>query len=584
MRLFILYSLTFVSVLSFVSCTSTANILSSTTPSIDTVKTIIAAIEIQLGEIQREQKPFTIQNKSNGIATWQWEIIESEKDSVVFRSSDTNPTLTLSRGHYDILITANGIQSLTRHYRRMITVLPDLFTAEEADEIIDFNSMDSSNLIKDYQGITRPGYKILVKGTLNGRLKIMGLRGTRENPVHIINQGQVIINATLDRIPYPVQWSGGNQYILFDGKGDSTIEYGFKITGHPTKPGQCFFIAGPFNKGFEMCGVNIVGRQGLTKGASAIQLQPTYSAECNATNWNFEYFFGHHLKIEEATNEGFYIGYFTDNLQKTGFAAYRLGQVLLYRNSIVNSGWDAIQIASADEFEVHDNAVHFAGLAGNLNHSAFFSWNDGNLKGWCYRNTFKSSAHAVSVWYGRTGREAYIFENLFVEGKYSKAIKTPALFFSKLDAEHMPIALHIFNNTIITKRKPLKVLYRNQTDSTGISITFAGNAIVMGKINERKFPDFDIDYGMRDSANWIIKNNWRLTDKENELQWNSEFHPAQPESPLLLFSFDVRKRFANLKGGFYDHDGYPIPTQNNFGCFSGYEIILNAKQKDNGIH
>lgn len=545
-------------------------------------------INIEVGTVQRENKPFTIKNLNKEKGRWEWRVFDSENDSVpLFTSQEKEPTFSLPKGHYDILVTANGANTLSRHFRRIITVLPPVFTEQEADEVIDLSAADTSNLVKDYKNVVRPGYKILMKGTFNGRIKITGLRGTREKPVHIINGGQVVINSTNDAAPYALQWNGHNQYILIDGKATPGIPYGFKITGHPSKPGQVFFIGGEFNKGFDLCGVRIVGRQGITEGASCIQVQPTYSPACNASNWNFEYFTVNNSRLEEASNEGFYIGYFTDKIQQNGNAPYRLGKVLIYRDTVVNSGWDAIQVGSADMFEVHNNYVESAGLAASPNHSSFFSWNDGNAKGYCYRNTFRNAVIAFSIGYGRTGGEAYIYNNLLIEGKHPDSVRGQAFIFSKLDNQYRNISVHIFNNTIVTGKKALKLLYRKTVKDTPIPITFAGNAILMGKKNERKFPDLDIDYGMPDSAAWTVKNVWRLVPQKSELQWTADYRPASLTSPLTAYSFNVAKEFPSLPGGFYDHDGYPMYIENKgytYGSFSALKLFSESNRKKNGVH
>jgi hypothetical protein len=546
----------------------------------------ISSINVSVEGVQREGVAFQVKNITKGNAQWKWEIYASENDSLVATSSEKSPTFSLPLGQYDLLATAVGKNTLKRHFRRLITVLPPPFTEQQADEVIDLSLVKENSIIKDYHKDLRPGYKIMIKGTYHGRFKITGLHGTRQKPVHIINKGQVVINATNDDFPYAMQWSGDIQYVLFDGKADPSIPYGFKITGHPTRAGQVFFIGGELNKGLEMCGVHIVGRQGITPGAAGIQVQPTYTSICNADNWSFEYLRIHHCKIEEASSEGLYLGYFTDDPRDNGFTAYRLGKVLLYRDTIVNSSWDAIQIASADEFEIHDNYVDRASMAGKTPQSSFISWNGGNINGYCYRNTFKNAAHAASVWFGRRGKNAYIYSNLFVEGTYPPSVNTNNFFYSNLNNIYQRTGLYIFNNTIRTTRMACKVAYVNQKDSTGIPVVFAGNAIVVGMLNLKKYPEIAMGSKLQDSTRWTINNQWRKLENENELKVDQRYHP-QASSPLLTSTFDVRKSFSHLKGGYYDHDGYPLEKPDHtysYGCYSGYELYINAKSSSHGVH
>jgi hypothetical protein len=458
-------------------------------------------------------------------------------------------------------------------------VLPQVFSEREADEVIDLTRIREEVVARDYGKEERPGYKILIKGKFDGKVRITGLRGTKKNPAHIINKGQVEINASNDNSPYAWQFSDDNQYVLLDGKADPAIPYGFIIRAHASKSGQILFIAGQFTKGFEVCGVNLVGQQGHTYGAAAIQLQTSFTKECNADNWNFEYFRFHHNKVEQASSEGVYVGYFTDEKRETGYTPYRVGNVLIYRDTIVDSGWDAIQIASADEFEVHDNYINGASLSGKRSHSSFLSWNSGNKTGWCYRNTFVNSAHGASVMFGDSGKEAYIYSNLFIEGNFPSNITSSAFFFSKMYNETHDVGLYIFNNSIITSRISAKVDYRNDKPDQGLPVVFAGNAILQNRLNLKRYPEIAMGSNLRDSASWTIDNIWRMKDEEAELLWDSTYHP-KGNSPLLNHSFDIKKHIPKLKGGYYDRDGYPLshPTYGyTAGCFSAWQLSDDPK-------
>jgi hypothetical protein len=313
---------------------------------------------------------------------------------------------------------------------------------------------------------------------------------------------------------------------------------------------------------------------------AAVQVQPSYTRISNASNWNFDYLKIHHTKIEEANAEGMYIGYFTDEERNTGYAPYRMGQVLIYRDTVINSGWDAMQVACADEFEIHDNYVDKASLGGKRSHSSFISWNSGNKVGYCYRNTFRNAAHAASIFFGRTGKEAYLYSNLLIEGTYPDSIIAPAFIYSRLENTYQDIGLYIFHNTIITERMPVKTAYINKYDDRGITVVFAGNAIQMNQKYGRNFPEIELEKTMRDSASWIIRNEWRMSSKTKELKWDKSYRPAK-DSPLIGSHFDIQKNFPNLKGGHYDRDGYPLFVDGKgytYGCYSGYPLFSKTTQ------
>lgn len=541
--------------------------------------TVIHRIEIAVDGIQREKTSFSIVNNTVGSARWVWEMTDAGTGKVIEASTKKDPTFSLPAGAYDIRVIATGTNTLVRHFRRRITVLPKIFPERNADEVIDLDRVREPVLNKDYGNTKRPGYKILIKGKLNGRIRITGLRGTKKNPVHIINQGQVEINAANDNSPYAWQFSDDNQYVLLDGHADPAVPYGFIVRGHPSRSGQILFIAGQFNKGFEVCGVHLVGQQGTTYGAAAIQVQPSFTAECNASNWNFEYFSFHHNKIERSSSEGVYAGYFTDEIRDTGHKPYRLGTVLIYRDSILNSGWDGIQVASSDEFEVHDNYINGVSLSGKRSHSSFVSWNSGNTTGWCYRNTFINGAHGASVIFGETGKDAYIYSNLFVEGSFPSNITSPAFFFAKAYNASRDVGVYIVHNTISTSRISAKIDYRNEKGGNGIPVVFAANAILQNRLNLKRYSEIAMGSNLADSTAWTINNVWKMKDEESVLQWGPDFRPKL-NSPLLNLNFDIREHIPKLKGGYYDRDGYPLlhPVSGyTAGCYSAWQLSDDPK-------
>ncbi len=545
---------------------------------------VLKSIELSVETIQREKQVFHIRNLTVGDADWEWSFIDSETGRRVHRSHEREPRIRLARGTYDVLVTARGQNEITRHFRRYLSVLPQVFTEKTADEVIDLSAISGNSFVKDFGNLRRPGYKILIKGKFSGRIKFTGLRGTKKNPVHIINKGQVEIAASSQNYPFAWLWGDDNHYVLIDGKADPGIPYGFKLTGHQEKSGQILFISGKFNKGFELCGLHITGNQGVTHGAAAIQIQTSYTKDCNAANWTFEYLKVHNNKIERASSEGMYIGYFTDEARDTGFVPYRVGQVLVYRDTIVNSGWDAIQIASADVFEVHDNYVDGASLSGKRSHSSFLSWNNGNKEGYCYRNTFRNCAHAASIFFGETGEKAYLYSNLFIEGTYPQEINTPGFFFSKVYNEHNRVGLYIFHNTIVTSRISAKIDYRNTT-GVAMPVIYAGNAILQNRINNKRYAEIAMGKDLQDSSHWVIRNVWRMVDRESEMGWTEAYKPTR-NSLLTKTDFHISEHIHKLKGGFYDRDGYPLKHEElgyTAGCFSAYQINDAEKSTANGI-
>src|SRR5690606_31070081 len=177
--------------------------------------------------------------------------------------------------------------------------------------------------------------------------------------------------------------------------------------------------------------------------------------------------------------------------------------------------------------------------------------------------------------YGKTGKEAYLYSNLFIEGTFPSTINTPSFFFSKLNNEFQSSLLYIFNNTIITSKIPAKVDYKNYRENVAIPVVFAGNAILMNRLNLKRYPDIAMGSNLTDSLSWAIDNVWRMQEKEAELKWNNDFYPYS-DSPLINADFTIQKYITDLKGGFFDKDGYPLHHDTfgySYGCYSAHQRL-----------
>jgi hypothetical protein len=140
--------------------------------------------------------------------------------------------------------------------------------------------------------------------------------------------------------------------------------------------------------------------------------------------------------------------------------------------------------------------------------------------------------------------------------------------------------LYIFNNTIITSRIPVKVDYKNMKSDQPMPILFAGNAIVLNRINLKKYPEIAMGSNLTDSVSWKINNVWRMKEQEAEMMWSEKYYPL-PGSPLLSSDFSIRNVIDEIKGGMYDRDGYPLEDREHgqaYGCFAPFRTENNQSQ------
>lgn len=543
--------------------------------------TVVASVSCEVNEVQREGIPFTIVNTSDGAGAYEWTITASDTEKKVLTSDDRDLQLRLPRGAYDVLLRVKGINTLERHFRRKITVLPAVFNERSADTVILLSTLTDRLTRLNFSKSSKPGYKILLKGHYRGKLVVTGLRGSKADPVHILNSGKVVIEADEPSQPYPLIFADDCTYVLLDGLGEPALSHGITVIGHPRRAGQCVFVAGDFNRGFEICGLHVIGQQGKTSGAAAIQVQPSSSMECNATNWSFDYFYSHHNKIEQATTEGYYIGYFTDAIQESGFRPYRMGRVLIYRNTIEHSGWDGIQVGGADELEIHDNYINYFSLGKKAWQNSSISWNNGNKRGWIYRNKIMNGAQGFSGGTGDTDSRFYIYSNLMVQGSYPKESGSSTFMFIKIDSTAGSPAIHFFHNTIHAQNVILAINHVRPQQSACDSLTFAGNLIVSDSIFDKPADGLRLSKAPKVQEHWLIHNLRMLPQQLNAAGINDKvLMPSASGAEIFTLPASVQKQLPDVRGGHFDVDGYPLRRQaadsvaTPYGCYSGYANFI----------
>ena len=209
--------------------------------------------------------------------------------------------------------------------------------------------IDGNNL--DYQ----PGSTICLKGGNKEYLLIQNIHGTADQPVTIVNhQGQVII----DTDHYFGIKIAHCSFLKFSGTGTEGVPYGFFIKKVSQGAG---LSVGDLSTDIEVENVEI---SHTAIGGVYAKTDPSCndfsSTRDKFTMYNF---IMHDCYIHDIPDEGFYIG----SSKYTGQTLYDCDTVVLphvligtkiYNNLVENTGWDGIQVSSAEyDCEVHDNVV-----------------------------------------------------------------------------------------------------------------------------------------------------------------------------------------------------------------------------------
>ncbi len=531
-------------------------------------------IELSLDSLQRNGTEFSITDNGNSAGTFDYSIYSQAGSEVATGSSRTSNFTISTNGRYDVeLNVTRGSNSINRYHPRYVTVRPAPFTEGQADVVLDLDAIEAgtfsnplgdatiagngtTNFAYDFNDVTRAGLKIYVKGSFNGRINIIGLRGTLASPVRFqcATSGQTTFTATNTSQPYCLQFTTGNQYVEIDGSASTTHQYGFKMYGYiaTATSGQMLFFSGSAQKGFEIHGVELDGRRGqgsATGGGAAIQFQPpTPTVSQHAGNYSQEYIRIYNNYIHDNFGEAIYIGYFTDALQ-AGYRPDRMGDVYVYRNLIERTNRDGIQVGSSDYCEIFQNIIRDVGEEANSSHNSAISWNGGNLDSFIYQNYAENCDTFTSAQNDDTGTGDYYFYSNFAKQR-SSPLSGSMNQFLFLNVEGATCDFHIFNNTFICPAvvvAPVCIQHDNVGTYESLNFTFAGNVISTGGTNQSTWLELRRISTPSNTSNWYISNTFRRTASESELLINLTNGTLTSEaSPAFSAGFDWAGRFSGV--------------------------------------
>lgn len=265
--------------------------------------------------------------------------------------------------------------------------------------------------------------------------------------------------------------------------------------------------------------------------------------------------------------ESLYFGYFTYGYVTTKYyPAHKRAKI--WGNTSLNTQWDGIQVACADEdTEVHDNFADNNGLENTGSQNFSYSINEG-FKGYFYNNIAGRQIQLQP--FGTT----YIYNN-FIRGTNEEF----AIFIRRTDNPMLgspsyitcdPTAdLYVFNNTLLCAKDCLYLLDAND-DSTG-SISFNDIHYFNNTLNYTGVPNADGEYRDAGGGTNVIVSNFKpalesqisIVDKSNldiDLNQDSEvFFSGNTGNDVSLYILQDNlplKSYTDISGRNIPDRGY----------------------------
>ena len=296
----------------------------------------------------------------------------------------------------------------------------------------------------------KPGDTVCLKAGNWNYIYLRNFHGTADKPITFVNDGgAVIIKATNYGIKI-----GGCSYVILRGNGDPSIQYGFQVDTVQYGAGMG---VDDLSTNIEVSHVEIAH---TAIGGVYAKTDPTCqnfsSTRDKFTMYNF-YF--HDNYVHDVPNEGLYIG----NSHYTGF--YLSGcdttvypQVLrgvkIYNNVIKHTGYDGIQVSSADQnCQIYNNRIYNDSYQGTLYQMSGILIGGGSQCDVYNNMIFNGKGDGIDV-FGLGNFK--IFNNLIVNAGLTYYPTDPTIqkhgIYVGTDSTLANAQLGIYNNTIVSPK------------------------------------------------------------------------------------------------------------------------------------
>ncbi len=372
-------------------------------------------------------------------------------------------------------------------------------------------------MIDGSNGQYNPGETICIKGSNKEYLLIQNIHGTAEQPITFINtDGAVVINT--DNY-YGIKIAHSS-FIKVSGKGTDGIQYGFQVQRVGAGTG---LAVGDLSTDVEIENMEIANTPIAGVYAKTDPTCHDFSATRDKfTMYNFKF---HDCYVHDVADEGLYIGsskysgqHLTGDCDTLVYPHVLVG-TRIYNNIIENTGWDGIQVSSAEhDCKVYNNTIRNDSYEGH----------PGQMSGMLIGGGSRCEIYNNKIYDGKgDGIDVFglgslkLFNNLIVRAgqTYNPNVTTDfkhGMYIGK-SVTNPDEDIRIYNNTIISPKS--------------FGITFANDEVKKGYIINNAV----IDPGYTDAGEAAYIN---LNVPENMVEVSNNYENANTEAAKFVSAGD----------------------------------------------
>ncbi len=401
-------------------------------------------------------------------------------------------------------------------------------------------TIDSSTPYIDWQNQAfndiRPGDTVCLQAGNWDYIQLKDFHGTADKPIVFINSGGEVIINTDHLVGIKI---GNCSHIVFSGNGDPQAPYGFRILKVSKGAGMGI---DDYSTDIEIAHVEI--SKTLLGGVYA-KTDPTCT-NFGATRdkfvmYNFSF---HDNYVHDVSEEGLYIG----NSHYAGLylagcdttvLPHAMKGVFIYNNLVENTGFDGIQVSSADSnCQIHDNHINYDSQAGRADQMSGIMIGGGSV---CktYNNAISNGKGDGIDIFGMGGFN--VFNNLIVNAGEFYLPNQPdkmkhGIYVGNVVTTPNAV-LGIYNNTIVSPKSFGIRLANNDLKS----ILVKANLIVApGKYADVGSDSYINSYNINPAI--VVKSHNYTTNNINEVHFiraDAGNYDLQPSSPAVNYGTDL---------------------------------------------
>ncbi len=447
------------------------------------------------------------------------------------------------------------------------------YQAKAQQRVCDVEIPASTFVIDGSHGNIHPGDIVCIKGSEKDFLLIRNVNGTAQMPIQFINsEGAVVINT--DNY-YGIKISHSS-YIKVSGTGTDSIQYGFQVQ---RVGGGTGLAVGDLSTDVEIENMEIANTP--IAGVYA-KTDPTCndfsSTRDKFTMYNFKF---HDCYVHDVADEGLYIGsskysgqHLTGDCDTLVYPHVLIG-TRVYNNIIENTGWDGIQVSSAEEdCKVYNNTIR----------QDSYAEHNGQMSGILIGGGSRADVYNNKIYDGKgDGIDIFglgsmrVFNNLIVRAGRTYMPNDPVAFKHGIylgKSVTLPEEENkIYNNTIVSP-KSFGITYANDESNTGYIIN---NAVVnpgYTDAGESAFYNINVEPSQIELLNNYSGNS---VEEAKFLDVITDNYDLKPNSPLVDHGMEMTE-----EGLVFDIESRVRPFHNftDMGAYECQDPTISVEEVD----